>query len=113
MDSKRIALISLVAFSVVAVLALYHSISPYVTPSQLQGMEKASNLQVVGRMEDLSYKGDRTEFYLTDGKAKVKVIYEGEVKPMESEVVVVGDWKNGVLYAKQILRKCHTEYTGG
>ncbi len=113
MDSRYYALIALIAFTAIAGFALFHSISPYVTPSQLLKMESANNVQVVGVMKNLRYLGNVTEFYLSDGSADVRVVYTGRAKEVESEIVVVGDWKNGVLYAKNILRKCHTEYTGG
>jgi cytochrome c-type biogenesis protein CcmE len=109
---KKIALLSLVGFSIFAVVVLYHSISPYITPSQVVEMKEGKNLQVVGRMEDLVVKDDYSEFYLTDGKNRIKVVYEGKTGFIEDEVVVIGDW-DGILHAQKILRKCHTEYSGG
>ncbi len=100
-------------FLIVAVVALYHSISPYKTPSQLKEMTEINGVQVVGRISKLKVVDDKTVFTLTDGKAEIEVVYNGSVDGYSTEVVVVGNWKGGVLHATNILKKCHTEYTGG
>ncbi len=113
MGSKKVSLAALLTFIAIAIIVLYHNISPYITPSELLNMNNAYNVQVVGKMSDLRVRDNVTFFKLTDGKAEIEVIYRGKVQQYDSEVVVVGDWDNGTLYAEKILRKCHTEYTGG
>jgi len=113
MNSKRLSLAALLIFIAIAVITLYHNISPYTSPSQLLELDYANNIQVVGKITDLKAENGMTVFKLTDGNAAVKVVYKGSVQQYDSEVVVIGDWKDGILYARDVLRKCHTEYTGG
>ncbi len=110
---NRLNLIIPAVFLIVAAIALYHSISPYTTPSQLKELKEAKGVQVVGRMLELKSVDGKTEFKLTDGKSEIDVIYNGSIQQYNTEVVVIGDWKDGVLYASKVLKKCHTEYTGG
>ncbi len=111
--SKKVIIFALIAFTIIAVVALFHSISPYTTPAQLKDMKSAVNVQVVGRMKDVHYTKNSTIFYLYYKNSEVKVVYPGRISPINDEIVVVGNWKNGVLYGEQILRKCHTQYVGG
>ncbi|WP_290597624.1 MULTISPECIES: cytochrome c maturation protein CcmE [unclassified Archaeoglobus] len=113
MNSKKLSLAALLIFIAIAIITLYYNISPYISPSQLLKLDYANDIQVVGKITDLKAQNGMTFFKLTDGNAAVEVIYKGSVQHYDSEVVVVGDWKDGVLYAKEVLRKCHTEYTGG
>jgi len=96
--------------SILALLILYHTSSPYLTPSQVKNIDRINNVQVIGRIAQLKHLGGVTVFYLTDGKSQIKVIFSGNIEKTNNEVVVVGDWKDNVLHAKKILRKCHTEY---
>ncbi len=109
--SKKLAA-AFVIFLGISAVALFHSITPYTTPSEIINSPRATGVQVVGRMVDLKYEDGRTVFILTDGKNGVKVIYHGRLDYIDSEIVVVGDWNGSVLVAKEILRKCHTEYGG-
>ena len=110
---NKLNLIIPAIFLIVAAIALYHNISPYTTPSQLKDLKEAQGVQVVGRISKLRVMDGKTEFVLTDGQSEIKVIYNGSIQRYNTEVVVIGDWENGVLYASKILKKCHTEYTGG
>ncbi len=110
---NKLSLIIPAVFLIVAAAALYHSISPYTTPTQLKDLKEAKGVQVVGRMLDLKTANGKTTFKLTDGKSEIEVIYNGSVQQYSTEVVVIGDWDGSVLHASKILKKCHTEYTGG
>ncbi len=110
---KKIALVSLFAFLGFTVAVLYHSITPYKTPSEIVKLEQGKNLQVIGHMEDLKKRENVAEFYLTDGKERIRVVYSGSINFISEEIVVIGDWNGTVLKAYKILRKCHTEYKGG
>lgn len=107
----KIALLLLIAFAAFAVFTLYHSVSSSLTPSDLLALGNAENVVVSGKVENLSYANGLAQFYITDGKAKIKAVYEGKING--EEVIARGDWKNGTFYAKEVLSKCHTEYKGG
>ncbi|MDI9610543.1 MAG: cytochrome c maturation protein CcmE [Archaeoglobales archaeon] len=107
----RIALILLIAFAGFAIFTLYHSVSSSLTPSDLLTMGNAENVVVSGRVENISYANGLVYFYITDGKAKLRAVYEGKIAG--EEVIATGDWKDGTFYVKEVLSKCHTEYKGG
>jgi len=109
MVEKKFNIIALIAFTALAIIALYHNISPYLTPSELVGKDKAENVQVVGKIVSV----DGNSFQLSDGKSSITVIYNGSVQQYDTEVVVVGYWDGKVLQAMEVLQKCHTEYKGG
>ncbi|MEM1578848.1 MAG: cytochrome c maturation protein CcmE [Archaeoglobaceae archaeon] len=104
-------LILLLVFAVLAIYALYHSASSSITPSELIVMQNAKGVVVTGKVEEKSYSNGYTHFYISDGKTRIKAIYKGEISA--SEVVATGDWIEGILYVKELLGKCHTEYGGG
>lgn len=107
----RIALILLLVFAGFAVFTLYHSVSSSLTPSDLLALGNAENVVVSGRVENISYANGLAHFYITDGKARIRAVYEGKITG--EEVIARGDWKDGTFYAKEVLSKCHTEYKGG
>ncbi len=109
MPDKKLSLLLLVSFTALALVALYHNISPYHTPSDLVKMPPAKNIQVVGKIAAIN--GD--SFQLTDEKNSITVIFNGTVQYSEEDVVVVGDWDGKLFHAKEIYQKCHTEYRGG
>lgn len=109
MVEKKFSIVALIVFTVLAIIVLYHNISPYLTPSELVGKEKAENVQVVGKI--VSVNGNT--FQLSDGKSSITVIYNGSIQQYNTEVVVVGNWDGKVLQATEVLQKCHTEYKGG
>ena len=109
MVERKFSIVALIVFTVLAIIVLYHNISPYLTPSELVGREKAENVQVVGKI--VSVNGNT--FQLSDGKCSITVIYNGSIQQYNTEVVVVGNWDGKVLQATEVLQKCHTEYKGG
>ncbi|MCS7122130.1 MAG: cytochrome c maturation protein CcmE [Archaeoglobaceae archaeon] len=106
MSKKLIILFAI--FMIFALLALIKSVSPYMTPSQVKSLEKAYEIKVIGKVEDVKIDGEKVVFYLADEKNKIKVVYRGSLNA--EEVVVVGDWDGNVFHAKQVLTKCHTRY---
>ncbi|RLI80618.1 cytochrome c maturation protein CcmE [Archaeoglobales archaeon] len=112
---KLLVGVAIISFSLAITFSLFHSISPYTTVSDLVELRNAKNIQVVGEIVKNSVvnKNNTTIFEITDGVNEVKVIYSGKITYYEGQVVVVGDYKNGVIYATQVLRKCHTEYRVG
>ncbi|WP_456329005.1 cytochrome c maturation protein CcmE domain-containing protein [Archaeoglobus sp.] len=109
MVEKKFSIIALIVFTGLAIIALYHNISPYLTPSELIGKDEAENVQVVGKI--VSVNGNT--FQLSDGETSITVIYNGSIQQYDTEVVVVGNWDGKVLQATEVLQKCHTEYKGG
>ncbi|MEM0203972.1 MAG: cytochrome c maturation protein CcmE [Archaeoglobaceae archaeon] len=102
--------IAFLAFIALAIFTLYHSSSSSLSPSDLVKIAKAENVVVQGKVENVTRNSEYTIFYISDGVSKVKAIYKGEVT--SSEVIATGNWENGVLYVREILGKCHTEYGG-
>ncbi len=109
MVDKKFSILALISFTALAIVVLYHNISPYLTPSDLIALDKAKNVQVVGKI--VSVNGNT--FQLSDGKNTITAVYSGSVQRYDTEVVVVGDWDGELLHAKQVLQKCHAEYRGG
>ncbi|MEM0089045.1 MAG: cytochrome c maturation protein CcmE [Archaeoglobaceae archaeon] len=102
-----------IAFSVfiaLAIFTLYHSSSSSLSPSDLIKIPKAENVVVQGKVENVTRNSEYTIFYISDGVSKVKAIYKGEIS--STEIIATGTWENEVLYVKEILSKCHTEYGG-
>lgn len=111
MQKKLVILFT--TFIIFALLTLIHSISPYLTPSQVKSLNKAVDIKVIGKVEDVRLYENKTIFYLSDGKDKIKVLYSGSISFDVEEVVVVGDWDGLNFHAKQVLTKCHTKYGSG
>jgi len=113
---KVIIGISLIAFSIALALAFKSNISPYLTVSEVVKRGEAYNVQVNGTIVPNSttfYQENNTRvFLLTDGKEVIKVVYKGAVANYQEGIpaVVVGDYKNGVFYAKKLLLKCPSKY---
>lgn len=107
--------VAIIGFSLTITFSLLHSMSPYITVSDLIELESAKNVQVVGEIVENSIvrKNNTTIFEITDGINRVKVVCSSQITYYEGQVVVVGDYKDRMLYATQVLRKCHTEYKVG
>lgn len=115
MEKKVLIGVSIVSFSIFVTFSLFHSLSPYTTVSDLVGIENAKNVQVIGDIVkgSIFVKDNKTFFKITDSISEIDVVYNGLINYYDGQVVVVGDVKNGKLYATQVLRKCHTEYKVG
>lgn len=113
MENKKLLMgILVIGFLLVMIFSLFHSISPYTTVSKLVEMGNANNVQVVGEIVkgSILMKDNKTYFKITDGVKTVDVVYNGRLNYYEGQIVIIGDFKNRVLYATEVLRKCHTEY---
>ncbi len=99
----------------VILIAFGLNISPYITVSELLKKKVAYNVQVVGKIVPNSTKITRNGVYfkLTDGKSTVLVYCKHLPADYREgvQVVVVGDYYNGVLHASQVLFKCASKYT--
>ncbi|RLI72813.1 cytochrome c maturation protein CcmE [Archaeoglobales archaeon] len=112
---KLLTGVVIIGFSLAITFSLFHSISPYMTVSDLLNAKTTKNIQVVGEIVkgSIKAKDNETIFEITDGTNKVRVVYAGQVIYYEGQIVVIGDYENGIFYATEVLRKCHTEYKVG
>jgi len=116
MNMKLVIGISLIVFSIALAFAFKGNISPYLTVSEVVRKGEAYNVQVNGTIVPDSTKyfpeNNTRIFLLTDGKEVIKVIYTGAVSNYQEGIpaVVVGDYKDGVFYAKKLLLKCPSKY---
>ena len=116
MNMKLVIGISLIIFSIALAFAFKGNISPYLTVSEVVRKGEAYNVQVNGTIvpDSTQYfpENNTRVFLLTDGKEVIKVIYTGAVSNYQEGIpaVVVGDYKDGVFYAKKLLLKCPSKY---
>ena len=127
MARKRSPARLVIALSVAAVLAvflLYTSIAgggtPALQPSELRGRTSEVQLggKVAGPVAGDSYSRGGKRFWIRDvkGRAKVRVVYHGQVPELFRvcrEVVVTGRLSGGVFVANkdQLVTKCPSKYT--
>jgi cytochrome c-type biogenesis protein CcmE len=116
MKSKYIfGMVIIVGFIIWAGVSFNKTLTPYVSISEA----KASNstVQVKGKRADngtFDTQNNIFKFNLIDEKGEqITVIYDG-AKPgnfeQATEVVCVGQYKNGTFVAKEILVKCPSKY---
>ncbi len=113
-----VALIVVVVFLVFGAFSLKKSLTPYVSFAQAQ---KGGTVQIIGKLvSGTDYYDIQTQkfaFTLTDeeGKTQLKVLYNG-VKPgnfdQATEIVTIGQYKDGTFEADQLLVKCPSKYQG-
>ena len=119
---KRIYKILLVlAFSVSGVSLILYSLNSnldyFFTPSELKSQNipsdkrvKLGGMVMKGSVERIS---SQISFVVTDYETSLKVIYEGIVPDLfkeESGVVVLGFYKNEIVYAEEVLAKHDENY---
>ena len=119
---KRIYKILLVlAFSVSGVSLILYSLNSnldyFFTPSELKSQNipsdkrvKLGGMVMKGSVERIS---SQISFVVTDYESSLKVIYEGIVPDLfkeESGVVVLGFYKNEIVYAEKVLAKHDENY---
>lgn len=119
---KRIYKILLVlAFSVSGVSLILYSLNSnldyFFTPSELKSQNipsdkrvKLGGMVMKGSVERIS---SQISFVVTDYESSLKVIYEGIVPDLfkeESGVVVLGFYKNEIVYAEEVLAKHDENY---
>ena len=110
-----IGLVIIVTFIVWAGFSFNKTLTPYVSISEAK--ESSHIVQVKGKRADNGHFDNERNiftFRLIDEMGdEIKVIYDG-VKPgnfeQATEVVCVGQYKNGSFEAKEILVKCPSKY---
>jgi len=103
-------LLPFAAFLALVIVTLYHSSSSTISPSDLIGMKEAHGVAVQGKVEETFSENGQTYFYISDGRSKIRAVYAGQVN--YGDIIALGDWKEGIFYVKEVLKKCHTEYGG-
>jgi cytochrome c-type biogenesis protein CcmE len=104
-----------VVFIIWAGISFNKTLTPYV--SLADAKKTQSIVQVKGkRVNDGTFDMDKNLFIFTmedDRGERIEVVYDG-AKPgnfeQATEVVCVGQYKNGKFYAKELLVKCPSKY---
>lgn len=110
-----IGTIIIVIFIIWAGISFNKTLTPYV--SLADAKKTQSIVQVKGkRVNDGTFDMDKNLFIFTmedDMGERIEVVYDG-AKPgnfeQATEVVCVGQYKNGKFYAKELLVKCPSKY---
>ena len=109
-------IVAIVGFTSLLMYNFGNSISTYVNFEQAAGMNGA---HVVGTWADSKQYGFSMEtkqfsFYMKDEAGNVRRVVYPKPKPNNFEqadrLVVIGEMKNGVFYANDMLMKCPSKY---
>jgi len=113
-----VSLVLVIAALAFGAFSLKKSLTPYVGFAQAQ---KGGTVQIIGKvMAGTDYydaQANQFTFILTDeeGHRQMKVLYAG-VKPgnfdQATEVVAIGEYREAVFQADQLLVKCPSKYQG-
>src|SRR3990172_3150658 len=113
-----VSLVVVIAALAFGAFSLKKSLTPYVGFAQAQ---KGGTVQIIGKvMAGTDYydaRANKFTFTLTDeeGHIQMKVLYAG-VKPgnfdQATEVVAIGEYREAVFQADQLLVKCPSKYQG-
>lgn len=112
-----IGVIVIVVFGGFAAYSFQASLSPYVSFNE--AAQKNSQVQVLGYLVEqnqIKYDTDTgvLEFYVADDQGSVALVHYRGIEPdgfSESEnLVVVGQYTDGVFQAEKILVKCPSKY---
>jgi cytochrome c-type biogenesis protein CcmE len=111
-----IGIVAIVGFTSLLMYNFGNSISTYVNFEQASGMEGA---HVVGTWADskqygFSMQTKQFTFYMEDEAGNVRRVVYPKPKPNNFEqadrLVVIGEMKNDVFYANDMLMKCPSKY---
>ncbi len=113
-----IALVIILGFVIYGAVSLKTSLTPYV--SFAEAKSSPQTVQVMGKLEKSATRYDTTAgllyFTLTDKNGDLlEISYKG-VRPgnfdQASQIVAIGDYKDKVFQADQLLVKCPSKYQG-
>ncbi len=114
MKTKIIISLILLSFSILIAFSFNRNLTPYLTVSEVVERGYAKNVQVNGTIVigSTHHKNNTLIFTLTDGRSNMTVYYNGVISNYEEgiKVVVRGDYKNGIFYAKKIYTRCPSKY---
>ena len=113
-----IALVIILGFVIYGAVSLKTSLTPYVTFAEAKNAPQT--VQVMGELEKSATRYDTTAgllyFTLKDSRGeRLQVSYKG-VRPgnfdQATQIVAIGDYKDKVFQADQLLVKCPSKYQG-
>jgi len=113
-----IALVIIIGFVIYGAVSLKTSLTPYV--SFAEAKSSPQTVQVMGELEKSATRYDTTSgllyFTLKDKQGdNLEVSYKG-VRPgnfdQATQIVAIGDYKEKVFQADQLLVKCPSKYQG-
>ncbi|MDX1617662.1 MAG: cytochrome c maturation protein CcmE [Balneolaceae bacterium] len=111
-----VGVIAIIGFTSLLMYNFGNSISTYVNFEQASGMEGA---HVVGTWDSskeygFSMESKQFTFFMEDQSGNVRKVVYPKPKPNNFEqadqLVVIGEMKNGVFYANDMLMKCPSKY---
>lgn len=116
-----ISLVAMTAFFSLLLVNFGQSISTYTDFKDADG-RSSSNIHVVGVWDkqqpaQFSVEHKTFSFYMTDEKGTTRRVIYAYPKPSNFEqadkMVVIGEMKNEVFYAHEMLLKCPSKYNDG
>jgi len=115
--------IYLVLFTLVVLAGLWivtssaSSVNHVFSIAELEKLNKAQRVRVVGKVEDLKIlrneNGFLVTFYLREGDSKIPVIYDDYKPELLTDSItafVDGDWEDRSLKAARVLTQCPSKY---
>ncbi len=116
-ERQRLILgVAVIGFVILVLASFMGNLTPYKTVSEVVAAGEIENVQVNGTIvpgSTVYYSENHTRiFELTDGKAKMKVVFSGALSNYQEGIpaVVRGSYKDGVFYAEEVLLKCPSKY---
>src|SRR5690606_9320570 len=116
-----VGVIAIVAFTSLLLYNFGNSISTYTHFEEAAG-RKSSNIHVVGMWDKAQPSGfsmdSRTfSFFMTDEVGNTRRVVYGNAKPSNfdqaDKIVVIGEMRDDVFYAHDMLLKCPSKYNDG
>lgn len=117
-------ILGIVAITLFTSLLLYNfgnSISTYTDFESATG-RTSTNIHVVGQWDKtqpaaFSVESKSFSFFMTDEKGNTRRVIYGQAKPSNfdqaDKLVVIGEMRNDVFYAHDMLLKCPSKYNDG
>lgn len=114
-----VGVIAIVGFTSLLFYNFGNSISAYVTFGQASRMSGSNDIHVVGTWDqskpsDFSYDTKTFTFYMKDLKGEERKVVYSKPEPNNfkeaKKLVVIGQLKDNVFYANEMLMKCPSKY---
>lgn len=111
-----LGIVAIVGFTSLLMYNFGNSISTYVNFEQATGMKSAHVVGTLEKSKDFGFsmKTKQFSFYMKDEAGNVHRVVYPKHKPNNFEqadrLVVIGNMKNGVFYASDMLMKCPSKY---
>lgn len=113
-----LGLVAIAAFAVLGLMNFKQSMTPYVSFAEAMTMERTVQVAGFPDHQSAGFDSEKAAFTFTmkdETGESMNVVYFGG-KPgnfdQASSVVVIGDYAEGSMTAKQLLVKCPSKYEG-